>query len=315
MSNAVPTQGTDSEDFCADQTDSAARVPNDELQPKTPSSDEAAASIDDSKPQAPSTTGGQLRAAREAAGMAVSDIAEVLRFSAHQIEALERDDYAHLAGSTLVRGMVRGYAKLLKIKPEPLLAGLDGEVKPTLSDVRAPSNIGVADKTTTVTRFSRGAIIAVGIFAVLFAAVAGYVYLMNDELPTKTAAVTKDTPTTSVTTPLVTLVPPPQTTAVSQDASALSTSTPVAETMVATGVPVNALVMDFDDLSWVEIADASQSIVFRGEFPKGTHRVVDGKPPFQVWIGRASVVRVSFGDRIIDLKAHSRDNVARLTVE
>ena len=312
MSDAVPTQGTDSANFSADHTDSTARVLNEESVSKAPSTDEVAASIGDSKPQAPSTTGGQLRAAREAAGLAVSDIAEVLRFSAHQIEALERDDYAHLAGSTLVRGMVRGYAKLLKIKPEPLLAALDGEVKPTLSDVRAPSNIGVAEKATTVTRFSRGAIIAVGIFAVLFALVAGYVYVMSDELPANTVTLAPDTPTASAATAIAV---PQQTTAGTQSTGALAAPMPVADTALPTVAPSNVLVMDFDGLSWVEIADASQSIVFRGEFPKGTHRVVDGKPPFQVWIGRASVVRVSFGDRIIDLKPHSRDNVARLTVE
>ena len=255
----------------------------------------------------PSTTGGQLRAARMAAGLSISDIAEVLRFSAHQIEALERDDYAHLAGSTLVRGMVRGYAKLLKIKPEPLLAGLAGTIKSTAADVRAPTNIGVADRATTVTRLSRGAVIAMAIFALLFAAVAGYVYVMSDE-PLVKAAITAETmPTAPITPPVVA----PAIVA-SQTADTPPTIFPAPEPVIA---PVNKLVIDFDGLSWVEIADASQSIVFRGEFPKGTHHVVDGKPPFQLWIGRASSVRVSSGERVIDLKPYSRDNVARLTVE
>ena len=258
------------------------------------------------EPAPPSTTGGQLRAARMAAGLSVSDIAEVLRFSAHQIEALERDDYAHLAGSTLVRGMVRGYAKLLKIKAEPLLAGLDSSIKSTAADVRAPTNIGVADKATTVTRLSYGAIVALVIFALLFAAVAGYVYLMTDEPLVKAAIKAETMPTTPVAPPVL-----PAITA-SQNAASLATTLPAQEPVIATG---NTLVVDFDGLSWVEIADASQSIVFRGEFPKGTHQVVDGKPPFQLWIGRASSVRVSSGERVIDLKPYSRDNVARLTVE
>ena len=264
------------------------------------------ASSELAEPAPPSTTGGQLRAARMAAGLSVSDIAEVLRFSAHQIEALERDDYAHLAGTTLVRGMVRGYAKLLKIKAEPLLAGLDSSIKSTAADVRAPTNIGVADKATTVTRLSYGAIIAMVIFALLFAAVAGYVYLMTDEPLVKAAVKAETMPTTPVAPPVL-----PAITA-SQNAASLATNVPAQEPVIA---PVNTLVVDFDGLSWVEIADASQSIVFRGEFPKGTHQVVDGKPPFQLWIGRASSVRVSFGERVIDLKPYSRDNVARLTVE
>lgn len=259
------------------------------------------------EPAPPSTTGGQLRAARMAAGLSVSDIAEVLRFSAHQIEALERDDYAHLAGSTLVRGMVRGYAKLLKIKPEPLLAGLASTIKSTAADVRAPTNIGVAEKATTVTRVSRGAVIAITIFAVLFAVVAGYVYLMSDEPLVKAAIKAEAMPTVSVAPPVLAAV-----VTASQTVDAPPPTLPAQEPVIA---PVNKLVIDFDGLSWVEIADASQSIVFRGEFPKGTHQVVDGKPPFQVWIGRASSVRVSFGERAIDLKPYSRDNVARMTVE
>ena len=265
------------------------------------------ASSELAEPAPPSTTGGQLRAARMAAGLSVSDIAEVLRFSAHQIEALERDDYAHLAGSTLVRGMVRGYAKLLKIKAEPLLAGLDSSIKSTAADVRAPTNIGVADKATTVTRLSYGAIIAMVIFALLFAAVAGYVYLMTDEPLVKAAVMAETMPSTPVAQAMA-----PPAIAASQNVASLATNVPAQEPVIAPG---NTLVVDFDGLSWVEIADASQSIVFRGEFPKGTHQVVDGKPPFQLWIGRASSVRVSFGERVIDLKPYSRDNVARLTVE
>ncbi|MBL0074481.1 MAG: DUF4115 domain-containing protein [Rhodocyclaceae bacterium] len=312
MSAVVPTHGNDSENFGAEQTDSAARMPNEESVPETLSNDEALASVGASKSEEPSTTGGQLRAAREAAGLAVSDIAEVLRFSAHQIEALERDDYAHLAGSTLVRGMVRGYAKLLKINPAPLLDALGGSVKPNATEVRAPTNIGVADKTTAVARLSRGAALALAIFALLFALVAGYVYVMADEPGARAVGVTSEVlPNALKTPPAAQVSPAPmQSPVAAPDAAVLPPTATLASAM-----PANTLVIDFDDLSWVEIADASQSIVFRGEFPKGTHRVVDGKPPFQLWIGRASAVRVNFGERLIDLKPYSRDNVARLTVE
>lgn len=260
----------------------------------------------DPGPLSPTTTGGRLRAGREAAGLTVADIAEVLRFSAHQIEALERDDYARLAGTTLVRGMVRGYAKLLKMKPEPLLAGLDTTVKPSVADVRAPSNIGVAERVTTVDRVSRGAVALVAIFVLLFALLAAYVYVMADEPVARTTPLSAEP---AVPAAAVVSVQPP--------VLVSETSNTVAGVLVPTQSlsPVVALVLDFDDLSWVEISDASQSIVFRGEHPKGTRRVIDGQAPFQLWIGRASAVRVSYGDRLIDLKPHSRDNIARLTVE
>jgi len=55
--------------------------------------------------------------------------------------------------------------------------------------------------------------------------------------------------------------------------------------------------------------------VFVGEYPAGTRQNVDGKAPFQLWVGRASGVRVFMGDRSVDLKPYTREDVARLSVE
>jgi len=52
-----------------------------------------------------------------------------------------------------------------------------------------------------------------------------------------------------------------------------------------------------------------------GEYPAGTRQNVVGKPPFQVWIGKAAGVRVFMGERNIDLQPFTRAEVARLTVE
>jgi hypothetical protein len=54
---------------------------------------------------------------------------------------------------------------------------------------------------------------------------------------------------------------------------------------------------------------------FVGEYPAGTRQNVEGKAPFQLWIGRASAVRVFMGERSIDLKPHTREEVARFSLE
>ena len=95
--------------------------------------------------------GARLRAVREERGLSVGDVADVLRFSKRQIELLEADRYDELPGATLVRGFVRGYAKLLKIDAEPLLGALTPEVPPTVLEVRPPANMGVANKSVTET--------------------------------------------------------------------------------------------------------------------------------------------------------------------
>ena len=75
------------------------------------------------------------------------------------------------------------------------------------------------------------------------------------------------------------------------------------------------ITLDFSDRSWVEIKDAKQQIILTGEFPGGTHQAVNGKPPFKLWIGRASSVSIQYGDKKVDLAASARDDVARLTLE
>ena len=79
--------------------------------------------------------------------------------------------------------------------------------------------------------------------------------------------------------------------------------------------PPSGLVLDFDGVSWVEVRDASDSVVLVGEFPAGTKHSVIGKSPFRLWIGRASAVRVSNRGVAVDLKSSSREDVARLTLE
>jgi cytoskeleton protein RodZ len=75
------------------------------------------------------------------------------------------------------------------------------------------------------------------------------------------------------------------------------------------------LVFVFQDKSWVEVKDAAQRIIFTGEHPAGSRQSVTGKAPFQLWVGKASGVKVFDGEREIDLKPYARDEVARLTID
>ena len=69
--------------------------------------------------------GSMLEVQRLARGLTIADVAQRLKYGARQIEALERDDYVVLPGATFVRGMIRGYAKLLELDSAPILSELD----------------------------------------------------------------------------------------------------------------------------------------------------------------------------------------------
>lgn len=257
------------------------------------------------------TPGTVLRRAREARGQSISDVVQVIRFSARQIEALERDDYASLPGSTAVRGLVRNYAKFLKLDAAPLLEQLDPAVPVPEADVRPPANMGEAEQPTIVDRVPLR-LVAAGL-VVLLSALGAYWYATlpgDGRLPSLlrgsggSAAVGSGSAAAPSVVPIV------------QPAPAVVTDTASAASSEAASVPPFAgLRVEFDDRSWIEIRDATQKVVFVGEYPAGTRQNVEGKAPFQVWVGRASGVRMFMGERSIDLKPHTREEVARFSLE
>jgi cytoskeleton protein RodZ len=68
------------------------------------------------------TVGAILRAAREAKGLRVEDVAAALRSRVVQIEALERDDHDIFGGDIYARGFLRSYALHVGIDPARILA-------------------------------------------------------------------------------------------------------------------------------------------------------------------------------------------------
>src|SRR5258708_13501453 len=70
--------------------------------------------------------GAEVKSAGEARGLWVSEVGQQLKFAPRQLEALEQERFDLLPGGTFVRGMVRSYARLLKLPVEPLLESIAG---------------------------------------------------------------------------------------------------------------------------------------------------------------------------------------------
>lgn len=270
----------------------------------------AAAVVDEATeaaaPVESNTPGSVLRRAREARGQSIADVVQVIRFSARQIGALERDDYASLPGSTAVRGLVRNYAKFLKLDAEPLLAQLDPAVPVPEADVRPPANMGEAEQPGFVERVP-AKLIAIGV-ALLALALAGYWYASQQGDGNPTSRARSQIDSSAVAAPGSVVAPVPAVVVANEPANAVSTTS-------VPPPPSGALRVEFDDRSWIEIRDATQKIVFVGEYPAGTRQNVEGKAPYQIWIGKASGVRLFMDERSIDLKPHIREEVARFTLE
>ncbi|MCS6786585.1 MAG: DUF4115 domain-containing protein [Thiobacillaceae bacterium] len=82
--------------------------------------------------------GAALAAAREAKGLSRAEVAERLKLSPRQIEALEAEDWTALPSPVFVRGFVRNYARLLELDPERLIAPVNGAETVTRT-ITAPS--------------------------------------------------------------------------------------------------------------------------------------------------------------------------------
>lgn len=266
------------------------------------------------------TPGSILRRAREERGQSIADVVNVIRFSARQIEALERDDYASLPGSTAVRGLVRNYAKFLKLDASPLLAQLDPAVPVPEADVRPPANMGEAEQPTIVDKVTPAMIVA-GIL-ILLLLLAGYWYFTMSDRAGIEASMQRFRGTDggiAATAPVLVQVPaapPNPLPAQAAEPAVVAGSISSNAVAVASGeMSPGALRVEFDDRSWIEIRDATQKIVYVGEYPAGTRQNVEGQAPFQVWIGKASGVRLYMGERSIDLKPHTREEVARFSLE
>ena len=59
--------------------------------------------------------GQELRAAREGKGLSIGEVADRLKLSVKQLNAIERGDFASLPGATFARGFVRSYARYMEM--------------------------------------------------------------------------------------------------------------------------------------------------------------------------------------------------------
>ena len=79
--------------------------------------------------------GAALRAARDAAGLSVPEVAQRLKLTVRLVEAIEANDRKRFPPAVYLRGFVRNYAKLLGLEAEPLVEAYAME-RPTALELR-----------------------------------------------------------------------------------------------------------------------------------------------------------------------------------
>src|SRR5580704_12059493 len=69
--------------------------------------------------------GQRFRAAREARGLALSDVAEKIRIRTVYLAAIEEDNWSAIGAPVYTRGFLRTYARFLGLDPEEAVAAFN----------------------------------------------------------------------------------------------------------------------------------------------------------------------------------------------
>jgi len=273
--------------------------------------------------------GAMLSRGRADKGLSIADIAAQLRYSPRQIEALERDDYARLPGNTFVKGMIRGYAKILGTSPAPILGAFEQQHQPSpvtvdLQTKPVPFPDGKARSARIYLWLS--VVLAVLVLAVLYEWRFGLPEPLVESvrtLPAETAGVKASEPVVQ-TAQLENVVESSSllTGATSLDEGARPSAAATgfqqgnASSANPTSVPgmVN-LRFEFQKDAWLEVKDRAGRTLISQLNPSGTQVALEGQPPFELVIGNASNVRMTWGDKLVDLRPHVKVNVARFTLD
>jgi cytoskeleton protein RodZ len=261
--------------------------------------------------------GAELTRAREEQGLALVDVAQQLKFAPRQLEALEQERFGALPGPTIARGMLRNYAKLLKLDADALLARLGERLE-------APDAGRLAARFSQPVPFSdsarRSSVVYAGISVLVLGAVSVLAYQWHREskparqlafvpaakAPAEPVQKAAPAPVPVQKAPLAP-VPPPTTSA--QKASAAVAVVPKPPSGGA-----NRIVVRCEEECWIEVKDGLERQLVSSLNPAGSERVVRGQPPYEVVIGNASHARVTYNDRPVDLQPHTRQEVARFTL-
>jgi cytoskeleton protein RodZ len=287
--------------------------------------------------------GAELARAREERGLTISDVAQQLKFAPRQLEALEQDRFDQLPGGTFVRGMVRSYARLLKIEAEPLVDRIAGRFA-------APDAGTLAARYSQPVPFSDNArnstFMYLGLSLGVLVVSAGNAYWWYREHRQGAQLAAAKRPAVAATkaaapapraqpkvvevaqvaepakVPQTKIEPPAKVTParVETAAAAPVAPKPAAEKLASAKVVTpltgasHRVVIRCDEEAWIEVKDANDRMLVSSLNPKGAERVVRSRGPLSLVIGNPAQVRVLHNVRVVDLAPHIKSGVARLTL-
>ena len=242
--------------------------------------------------------GERLRAAREAAGLSVDDVALRLHMPARVVRSLESEDWSRLGAPVFVRGQVRSYARLLGLTTAPMMEALNvGPVEPA----RLVSRSHIPQTQWWAEQVGRRLIYIV---LTLSLAVPAWIATRERLAAEPEPAAPLDLPAGAL--------------------GGVESAKPAApRTVVASMAPMTSparaaaregLVIRTHAESWLEVMSPAGEVVEKGLLPAGSERRFAHAQVGRLTIGNASAVELRNLGRDVDLAPFARANVARFAV-
>ena len=299
--------------------------------------------------QSPGFPGHLLRQAREEQGLSQKETARDLHLTSKVINAIEEDDFELIPSFVFARGYIRSYARHLGLDGQALVAEFDLAYGVPNNSAKPMSAIrkGVQQSKPGDTWVKLISIVfVVGLVAasiVWWQSQNGSQMLpqlssgAEQELPSGTLVEGLDTDDANLDLLLLltnesevdAIVPEAESIIESEQAQvvvvepvvdpvveAVTEQVPKEVTDAVVLLPSQAqLVMVFDKDCWVEIKDANGKMVLSDLYSAGDTIEQVITAPIEVLLGRSSgVATMTFDGRTIDLKPHTRKDIARLTL-
>lgn len=284
-----------------------------------------------------------LRQARERLGLEQKDIAAQLNLQTGIIDALENNDEEQLPAAAYVRGYLRAYARIVKLNPEMLIGLYEQAPSPPpeiTPNIRKSAPSSSRDRPLRAVTYMITFIMALLLLAWLHDAYFGQRPGADDGQvatgpepsaeqsapaapPPGLRLETAPGPSLDLPQPLYGDEPAPETTdfyPATEDLPAIITAVPdpvppVVEEETPPATPEEAtlelrLIRD----SWIQVKNADKVNMYEGLARAGREIHLSGQAPFQVILGYAPGVEVTFNQERFDTAPHTSAGIARFTL-
>ncbi|HVI60233.1 MAG TPA: RodZ domain-containing protein [Luteimonas sp.] len=242
--------------------------------------------------------GQRLRAAREAAGLSLHDVAGRLKMPVRIVEALEAEDWTRIGAPVFVRGQLRSYSRLLGLPVQPVEAASGvAPIEPTrlVPRTHTPRMQRIADQVG-------GRLVYVVITALIILPV--WVATQSHMAGVQEVAAPLDLPAGKVAA----AHKPP---AAAEPAAVVASMAALPPRQAA---QAPALVLEFHGDSWMQVVAPDGHGVEEALLGPGDSRSYPAGEVGRIVLGNAAAVQVRSNGQVRDLAPYMRANVARFTV-